>query len=82
MRHEVIWTQPPPIWPNLSVRFVPERAHRLTGLLRKMRGATGRLQFAGEERAHERLGGRVRGLEDHEHGGAGEGVRPWNAYRS
>lgn len=29
MRHEVIWTQPPPVWPTLSVKYVPERA---TGL--------------------------------------------------
>src|SRR5262245_54374058 len=29
MRHEVIWTQPPPVWPNLSVKFVPERAASL-----------------------------------------------------
>ncbi|MGH7943390.1 MAG: hypothetical protein ACREF9_00045 [Opitutaceae bacterium] len=29
MRHEVIWTQPPPIYPNLSFKFVPERAAAL-----------------------------------------------------
>ncbi len=29
MSHEVIWTQPPPIWPTLSVKYVPQRAATL-----------------------------------------------------
>jgi hypothetical protein len=29
MHHDIIWTQPPPVWPGLSVKFVPERAAAL-----------------------------------------------------
>lgn len=29
MKHDVIWTQPPPVWPTLSVKYVPERTASL-----------------------------------------------------
>jgi hypothetical protein len=29
MSHDVIWTQPPPVWPTLSVKYVPQRAGAL-----------------------------------------------------